>query len=184
MRRSTSRSRCWRVLGFALALSTPGNAQGVRVESSLGSTLLAQDGSWLRSVSVTSGLGYTFPQAAFGFELALNGWASARVRNPGVEWLEVATAGIWAEYLPLGQFTRTRLGAGVSQILLGPEEDPPHHPWGYLLDLRPLGFRLPLGARARTVIDPLTFTLLVADPGGIPLADIQFATRLSIEVGP
>lgn len=52
---------------------------------------------------------------------------------------------------------------------------------GIAIDMRPVGIRVPIGGNRTVSIDPLGFTVLLADPSGIPNVRFQFRTTVSLE---
>lgn len=75
---------------------------------------------------------------------------------------------------------RSALSVGASVLLFETAFDEAGRT-GFFVDLRPTGFRWPVGRNATIEWDPLTFTLVAPVLSGIPLLMLEYRTALSVE---
>lgn len=169
------------------AQTEPGSARGddgVQFIAQLGSTvsilgeLISRDGmpgsfAYNLKVGLRKKRWDFFVQAEHGF------WRD----DEGVDDLSIQTmnVGIGAGLLYFDRHMRASLAAGASILLTPSQLDDPGSV-GAFVDLRPAGFRWPLGERAVVELHPLTFAIVMPTTSGIPLLYFTYRTALLIEL--
>ncbi len=103
--------------------------------------------------------------------------------NEGRDELSVQTMnlGIGAGLLYFKGHMRASVMAGVSVLLTQSQLDDPGTV-GAFIDLRPAGFRWPIGDKVVVELHPLTFALVMPTTSGIPLLYMTYRTTLAMEL--
>ncbi len=97
-----------------------------------------------------------------------------------VAWQAALAPGLGFEVLSVEGRLRTSLAVGASFLLRRTIVDAPGTA-GFWAELRPIGLRFELAPGVTFEVDPLTFTLMIPDPTGIPAVLIQYRTMLGVE---
>lgn len=77
-------------------------------------------------------------------------------------------------------YVRSSTSAGLAVLLEGSEIDEPGEV-GFYWDVRPVAFRMQADDDLILTFCPLSGVILVPDPSGIPLIDVQYRVNLSVE---
>lgn len=95
-------------------------------------------------------------------------------------WQHAANVGVGFERFYVSAFLRTQLVVGVSILLRSNDlDDAPQT--GIFIDFRPLGIHWEFRERWGLVVDLLHIAFVAPVLTGVPLADVQFRSGLSIE---
>lgn len=88
--------------------------------------------------------------------------------------------GLEASVLSAGGRVRSDVSGGFATLLEGTEQD---DAWtlGFFVDIRPVTYRFGVGEAWVLAFTPLTLAVLVPEPGGIPLLDVQYRWNLALE---
>lgn len=115
----------------------------------------------------------------FGPSIELNGWLTRDLNNEDDPHAALQL-GIDGAYLFVDGYVKTQVSAGASVLLDGTENDL-QGAVGPYVDVRPATYRLLLTDGLVLGIAPISTTLLLPDPKGIPLVEIQFRAVVSVE---
>lgn len=103
-----------------------------------------------------------------------------RTLTGGADWMSAALIGLDGSVLSGDGYVRSMTSIGLAVLLDGSEIDEPGS-IGFFWEARPVVFRFQLRDTIVLAFCPLSGTLLVPEPAGIPLVDVQYRTNISVE---
>jgi hypothetical protein len=108
-----------------------------------------------------------------------------RTLTGGPDWSSAALIGLDGSMLSADGYVRSMTSLGLAILVEGTETDGTEldEPGsvGFFWETRPVVFRFQVRDALLLAFCPLSGAILVPDPTGIPLVDVQFRTNLSVE---
>lgn len=174
----------WAIAGWAPALASANEPPSVPIAiiGDVGGSLFSESPgarSVLRTIAVAARIHRVIDDWQFGPAFEWNGWLTNRT-DGSRDTFATLQIGVDGQVNSANNRIQSLMSAGFSILLDGNDNDK-GTPVGFYLDVRPVAYRWDVAESASVIFSPINFALLMPDPTGIPIVEVQFRSIISME---